>query len=268
MTDPPDSDQEQPPDTGPWLSRIRTGLDRWADQVDADPPDLDQHPAAVAAATIRLRWLMPAAAVLVVSAGIWGVWSVTNNGSDAPLATSPPTSQTRVPAGDEDRTAAGGGSDPALSVQTIEIHTGLDGGEDVVFVFDGQLPDNRVTYAPNIKDFDAPGIAYAVQDPSEIWVCDDRHFDFGPGASAGSIDILIPSEWWTSGAPVHEVPTMYVPPLDSNRDSINSPGKIVGCGPYNGYIQYSIWAPASDDPDDIRVSVQDDSTRLVVAVRP
>lgn len=154
----------------------------------------------------------------------------------------------------------------SIAVRSIEIRAGVHGGEDLAFVLTGDLPDDRVTYARDIEDFDAPGIAYAVQDASEFVVCGDRHFD--RSASTGSIDVLIPSEWWISGAPVHEVPYIWDPPVDSLPDEVNSPGKIIGCGPHNGYMQYSIWSPASDDPDDVRVSVQHNPTRLVVSVRP
>jgi len=27
----------------------------------------------------------------------------------------------------------------------------------------------------------------------------------------------------------------------------------MGCGPYNGYVQYAIFAPSSGDPSDIQV---------------
>lgn len=159
-------------------------------------------------------------------------------------------------------------AETAIAVQTIEFHTGLGGGEDIIFVFDRTLPDSRVTCAPDISDVDAPGIAYTVQDPSaRIWVCDDYHFGAGLGPT-GSVDVLIPSDWWRPGAPVHEVPYESVPPLDAGGDYPDSPDKTVGCGPYNGYIQYSVWAPASDDPADVSVHVSDDSTRIVVEVRP
>lgn len=151
-----------------------------------------------------------------------------------------------------------------VAVRAIEVRPGSDGGEDVVFVFDRPLPDDRVTYSPDITDIDVPGIAYATQDSSEMLVCSDTHYN--ATAPTGSIDVLIPSDWWRSGAPVHNVPTRYVPPLESLPDY--HPGKIVGCGPYNGYIQYSIWGPPSDDPNDIDVSVRADSTRLVVQIQP
>ena len=46
-----------------------------------------------------------------------------------------------------------------------------------------------------------------------------------------------------------------------------TPGKIVGCGPYEGYIQYSIWAPASDDLDHVSAYVTN-SNDLVLEIRP
>ncbi|MBA3400112.1 MAG: hypothetical protein H0U01_09140 [Acidimicrobiia bacterium] len=75
------------------------------------------------------------------------------------------------------------------------------------------------------------------------------------GVETGSIDILIPSHWWTQGAPVHEVRYEWDPPVDRLPDGADSPGKIMGCGPYNGYVQYAIFAPSSGDPSDIQVSI-------------
>lgn len=157
--------------------------------------------------------------------------------------------------------------DPTRAVQAIEVHTGLGGGEDIVFVFDGPLPDAQVTYAPDINDVHAPGIAYTIQRSSTRMVCESAHFDPGLPAT-GTITVLIPSEWWRPGAPVHEVPYERVPPPDPDGEHPGSPGKIVGCGPYDGCIQYAIWAPASDELADVSVRVSDDSTRVVVEVRP
>lgn len=199
-----------------------------------------------------------------------------DSSAEVVVATEPTPSQRSEPgtAAAEDSEAG----NTALSVRVIEVHTGLDGGEDVVIVFDGHLPIPAVTYLEDINHLkyledishqvpvaEIPHISYTVQDPSEIRVCDDIHW-FGPGATTGSIDVLISSQWLESG-PAHEVPLRSVSAAGTD-DTVDSPGKIVGCGPYKGYVQYSIWSPASDDPADIRVSAQDDPTRLVIAVRP
>ncbi len=48
--------------------------------------------------------------------------------------------------------------------------------------------------------------AYAVQNASDVRVRGARHVFGDPGATTGSIHLLIPSEWWIPGAPVHDVP--------------------------------------------------------------
>lgn len=216
----------------------------------------------------RLAMLGIVAAVVLAAAGAAFVVE-SDSSPEVAIAREPTPSEQSEPG-----TAAPEESEPgstALSVRVIEVHAGLDGGQDVVIVFNGHLPIDEVTYLEDINHLfgvvHIPHIAYTVQDPSAMRVCDDVHWDFGPGATKGSIDVLIPSQWLESGASVHEVPQRRVPGVRP-EDTVDSPGKIVGCGPYKGYVQYSIWSPASDDPADIRVSTQDDPTRLVIAVRP
>ncbi len=150
--------------------------------------------------------------------------------------------------------------DVDVAVEAIDVDRLGRGGAQVTFTFDGELPDIPVAFARDIHDVDAPGIAYTVQDPaSEIYVCESWHYF--TGAKTGSVDVLIPSDWWRTGIDPQEHELAY-------DRSIEHPGKIVGCGPYMGYVQYSIWAPQSDDPADIQVSVSDDQTQLVVSIRP
>ena len=133
-------------------------------------------------------------------------------------------------------------------------------GTDTVIDTDQQLVLLVLTRLhADIHDVDAPGIAYTVQPSSKLYVCESWHAN--ALAPTGSVDVLIPTDWWRSGAEpgAHE--------LDYD-DSIRHPGKIVGCGPYMGYMQYSIWAPPSDDRQDVEVRVSDDRTRLVVSIRP
>lgn len=144
-------------------------------------------------------------------------------------------------------------------MQSIEVSTSQDGAQKIEFVFDDPLPDDRVTYIEDIASADTPGVAYTIQDPRGVHVCDDVH-SFGAD-STGTIDVLIPSGWSDPSTPVQQLVPNFDPPVDH-------PGKIVACGPYKGYVQYSIWGPASDDQDDVRVTLSEDSTRIAVDVQP
>lgn len=150
----------------------------------------------------------------------------------------------------------------AVSVERIEVHSSPDGSQEVAIVFDGRLPDDRVSYVEDITSIHTPGLGYAVQGPSGLHVCQYVHW-FGEGAT-GSIDVLIPSEWFAPGTKVDQFVPQYDPPV--GVEGVDHPGKIVACGPYHGYVQYSIWGPASDEPSDVRVSVDGDSTRVVVEI--
>lgn len=39
------------------------------------------------------------------------------------------------------------------------------------------------------------------------------------------------------------------------------------CGPHDGYVQFAIWAPASHDPDEVRMYF-DGLSRLIIEIRP
>lgn len=224
----------------------------------------------------RLAASTSAAAVVLAGAGIITlVPTDTSPERRAENATGGPADDTKFESAERSVTSTRSSSSSppsvsatSISVQRIEIRAGVDGGEDLTFVFDGAVPDERVTFAPDVSEIEAPGIAYAVQDPSGISVCANSHSDLGAGMQSGSVDILIPSDWWTPDAPVHDVPYAWDPPVDSLPDDVDSPGKIIGCGPYNGYVQYSILSPSSDDPEDVRVSVTGEANRLLVRIRP
>jgi hypothetical protein len=146
-----------------------------------------------------------------------------------------------------------------LSVERIVAPDEADGAQVVLIELDGELPDAAAVYVDDITSVDAPGLAYALQDMTEtVWVCDDRHSGFGPGAvGQHSVDVLIPVEWLDPGSPT--VP--FAPAADGVSGSWA--GKILGCGPYKGYVQYSIWG-VSADPGDVRVTVDGDTIRVVV----
>jgi len=151
----------------------------------------------------------------------------------------------------------------AVAVRGIDVETSPEGAQRIQILFDGPLPDDRVTYIEDVTTADIQSVAYTTQDPTGAHVCGDVHY-FG-AADTGSIDVLIPSGWFDPSIPVRQVAARYGPP---DFESVDHPGKIVACGPYKGYVQYSIWAPASDDPGDVKVSVSEDATRIIIDVQP
>ena len=136
----------------------------------------------------------------------------------------------------------------------------------------GQLPEGAAGYVDDIKSVDAPaGLTYTTQDMTDtVWVCADRHWGFGPGAAGRrTIDVLIPAEWLEVGtAPFSD---RFAPPYTPAADGVSGDwaGKILGCGPYKGYVQYSITSVADlGDPADFRVEADGDSIRVTVQPPP
>jgi len=215
------------------LDRLRTQVERATEPID--PGDVRR-----AGGRPRSR-LLNLAAVAALVALVIGVVAIQSDQREV----STPAAPTLTPAGLE------------LSVERLAVH-GTAEGEEVVIEFDGELPDGEATYADDITSLESPGFSYVVQDMSAtVWVCADRHFGFGPGAvGEHSIDVLIPSEWFAPDG---------VQPRDgglSYRDGADRPGKIVACGPYRGYVQYSMWSAGSVGPEDVSVFVDGDSIRV------
>ena len=158
----------------------------------------------------------------------------------------------------------------ANALMTIAVQPDVDGGENIVFAFEAPLPASPPQPVPGIETLphELTGIAYATQrggPGASIHVCSARHFGFQPlPPETGSVDVFIPASWMPPGFGPTDVP------IDNGVRDLEpggTPGKIVGCGPYNGYVQYSIWAPASDDLEDVNAHVTS-SDRLVVEIRP
>lgn len=152
----------------------------------------------------------------------------------------------------------------ALSIRSIETHTGPKGAQNFVIVFDGPVPDDSTAYVESITAFDASRVAYSTQEwtpnePVPLRTCGDQHFGFSPAAIVGQVDVLMPSEWFEA------------PPDPDKVIWTQSPqgygAKTPLCGPHDGYVQFAIWSPTSHDLDDIQVYF-DDPTRLVVEIRP
>lgn len=154
---------------------------------------------------------------------------------------------------------------PGLSIRAIESSLGVDGAQDFVIVFDGPVPDDRITYVEDITDVDAPALAYTTQEwrpekPTTLWTCGAGHGGFSPPPPVvGQLDVLIPGDWFRAPPDPHEIVWETHPEGQSLKTPL--------CGPHDGYVQFAIWSPASHDPDDIRVYL-DRRTRLVVEIRP
>ena len=155
-----------------------------------------------------------------------------------------------------------GGS--GLSIHEIETYVGGEGAQDFVIVFDGPVPDDRISYVEDIENVDAPAVAYTTQEwtpqnPTPLRTCGDTHFGFNPPVIVGQVDVLMPGDWFKA-------------PLDTDRiiwkhHTMGYALKTPLCGPHNGYVQFAIWSSSSHDPDDLRVYF-DGKTRLVVEIRP
>jgi hypothetical protein len=151
-----------------------------------------------------------------------------------------------------------------LSIRTIEASVGVDGSQDFVIVFDAPVPDGRVDYVDDIGDVDAPAVAYTTQewtpeDPTPLRTCGDRHFGFDPPTTVGQVDVLIPGDWFRAPPDPDQIAWTHEPEDAALKTPL--------CGPHDGYVQFAIWAPASHDPDDVRVYF-DGPSRLIVEIRP
>lgn len=132
---------------------------------------------------------------------------------------------------------------------------GVNGTEEVTVVFDRPLPSSQITRLQQIADADASGLQYVIQGPSGLKVCGDTHWF--PG-ELGTVDLLIPSGWLSEDTSMTEVPV----------ETTGTPGKVPLCGPHRGYVQVAIWGPATDDPAQVHVTVEDGGRRLVARMDP
>jgi len=228
--------------------RLRTGLARLGTgpiaPVDAVTGDVRRRVAH------RRRRRAAAVTVVAVSAVAAGVWATSE----------PPTAEVVTANG---RGAAGttgdGRGDGALepvSVISVGTEVQADGGQTVSVQLDGPVPDRPVTFVDDITDPDAPGIGYTTQGPSGLHVCGARHWF--PGV-VGTVDVLLPADWLAPGSPDADMGL-------TTSDVPGAPGKVVACGPWRGYVQYSIWGAVSDDQADVEVRVEPDGDGSVVVV--
>jgi hypothetical protein len=153
---------------------------------------------------------------------------------------------------------------PGLSIREIATYTLVEGGQDFVIVFDGPVPDDRITYVPDIENVDAPAVAYTTQEwtpdnPTPLRTCGATHFGFNPPVVVGQADVLMPADWFSAPPDTGEIIWTRHPEGYALKTPL--------CGPHDGYVQFAIWSPASHDPGDIRVYF-DGQTRLIVEIRP
>jgi hypothetical protein len=148
-----------------------------------------------------------------------------------------------------------------LSIVRIEQRLGADLAQEFVIVFDGPVPDDRISFVEDIRHVDAPAIAYTTQEwrperPTSLLTCGAAHFGFSPPVPVvGQADVLMPARWFD------------VPPDPDEIVWEGAVAKTPLCAPRDGFVQFAIWVPTSHDPDDIRVYI-DGGTRLVVEIRP
>jgi hypothetical protein len=165
-----------------------------------------------------------------------------------------------------DGTATQADSINALTSVRVQ-RTGLGGGEKIVFTFAEALPTEPARSLPGIGSVrpDPAGVVYTTQGADEIHICESRHFGYEPYPSLGSVDVFIPATWTAPGFDPSGLAIDMVVPTDSPEPTAPL-GKIVGCGPYQGYVQYSILGPPSNVLEN--VSVVTESNQLVLEIRP
>ena len=142
---------------------------------------------------------------------------------------------------------------PDVVVSSIQVVGGDGGTQRVVVGFENPLPSNEVTIANDVASaLPADGIQYVIQDASSVTVCESVH-SFPPPAD-GTIDVLIPADWFAVGENSHT----------GELDEVNNPAKFVVCGPYGGFYQYAVWGPITIDPASIDITIDPDGRQLVI----
>lgn len=197
------------------------------------------------------RRLLTIAASLIVLAGLAALTFIATRPSPtAEIATSATvTGDPEHPTADTPALPA-----PLLIVESIVV-TGSGTTRLVEIAFDGPLPDAEITFVDSLEAVDAANeIVYTIQPASKVNVCESVH-SFPPPAD-GTVDVLVPASWFASS----DKPN--IGPLQP----VGQPAKFVPCGPYNGYYQYSIWGPASIDPSNVSVTVENGRRSLVISM--
>lgn len=158
--------------------------------------------------------------------------------------------------GAPDETATG-----TLRVESIQVFGNgprAGGTERAVVTFNEPLPEGEVQYVADIASAaTTSGMVWTTQGPNSTHLCDSRHSV--PAGAVGSVDLLVPASWFAEGDEAHTGPDL---------ETVDDPAKFPICGPHNGFIQYSMWAPLSADPAEVFVGISDDRTTVTVEVMP
>jgi len=147
---------------------------------------------------------------------------------------------------------------PFLTMEWMDVSGGPDGTERVVLVFDKDLPEVPVRFVDDVASPEPSAVSYTTQGPGDegVRVCDGIHWF--PGATKGSVDLLLPGNWFELGSESY-LGHYRTDPEPVKRGTVS---KIPICVTKNGFIQVSVWGPASDNPEDVTVSVEGNTITL------
>ena len=160
------------------------------------------------------------------------------------------------------------GAGGRLTFVEVQARGGVGGTAEVRLRFDGPLPDVPITRAPSVLPVDelrSPGIVVTSQPDHEVHVCGDVH-GF-PGDGPGSLDVLVPAAWLGNSTELYDpvdpaFSTLPAAPSDAGA----APAKVVWCGPYDGYVQVSVWGGEPADLGDVEVRLSADRTELIIVL--
>ena len=153
-----------------------------------------------------------------------------------------------------------------LTFIEVQARGGVGGTAEVHLRFDGPLPEVPITRAPSVlplEGFTSPGIVVTSQPDHAVHVCGDVH-GF-PGDGPGSLDVLVPAAWLSNSTELYDpvdpaFSTLPAAPSDA------APAKVVWCGPYDGYVQVSVWGGEPADLGEVEVRLSADRTELIVVL--
>ena len=192
-------------------------------------------------------------------------------GGLAALAVGGAATVTALAGGDTELSTASSapvGAGGRLTFVEVQARGGVGGTTEVRLRFDGPLPDVPITRAPSVLPVDeirSPGIVLTSQPDHEVHVCGDVH-GF-PGDGPGSLDVLVPAAWLSNSTELYDPvdPAFSTLPAAPSDDGA-APAKVVWCGPYDGYVQVSVWGGEPADLGEVEVHLSADRTELIVVL--
>ncbi len=215
--------------------------------------------------TVRCHRCRTLLGVMVLTLGVGAVLLVFRDGSqvvatDAVVGAA--SSQAPVPNAESPVAPAGEIEAPTsfLSMEWMDVSGGPEGTERVVLVFDGDLPEVPIQFVDDVASPEPSAVSYATQGTGDqgVRVCDGIHWF--PSATTGSVDVLLPGDWFEPGSESYL--GRYRADTDPAKRGFVS--KIPICMTRNGFIQISVWGPASDDPADVSVSIEGNTITLEI----